>query len=184
MFANMPIPLISLLAETAAAAPPVQFRLDTLVFSLLIFVILVIVLARYAWHPIIDGLERREKSIARNIDDARTANEQAKATLAQYEQKMKATAEEARRIVDEARKDGDRAREKIVAEANAEAQRQRERAIAEITAAKNAAIRELAERSVDSAITLAGNLVGKELRPDDHARLIEQSLQRFEASAN
>jgi F-type H+-transporting ATPase subunit b len=175
--------LLGLLAE-AAAVSPVQFRIDTLVFSLLIFVILLVVLARYAWRPIMDGLERREQSIARNIDDARTANERAQATLAQYEQKMKSTAEEARKILEEARKDAEQARVNILAEAGAEAKRQRERAIAEITAARDAAVRELAERSVDSAVALASTLVGKELRPDDHARLIEQSLERFPASRN
>jgi F-type H+-transporting ATPase subunit b len=183
MLIPAPPSIVGLLAE-AAATPPLQFRLDTLIFSLLIFVILVIVLAKYAWRPIMDGLERRENSIAQNIEDARVANEKAQATLAMYEQKLKANAEEARRLIEEARKDADRAREKILADANAEMQRQRERALAEISAATSAAVRELAERSVDSAVALAGNLVGKELRPDDHDRLIEQSLQRFEASAN
>lgn len=164
------------------AAPPLQFKIDTLIFSLLIFVILVLILARYAWKPIMDGLEKREASIHNEIDEARAANEKAQATLAQYEQKMQAAADETVRMMAEAKADAERARQRIVEEANNEAQRQRERAVTEINAARDAAVRELAERSVDSAVTLAGSLVGKELQPDDHDRLIEQSLERFSES--
>ena len=168
-----------MLLAAAEADPPLQFRIDTLIFSLLIFVILVVLLAKYAWLPILNGLERREDSIARDINDARTANEKAQSTLAQYENKLQAARDEASALVAEAKKDAEVAREKILAKANEEAQRQRDRALAEIEAAKDQAVRELAERSVDSAVSLAGSLVGKELNDQDHQRLIEQSLERF-----
>lgn len=166
-----------LLAE--GSAPPLQFRLDTLIFSLLIFVILCLLLAKFAWRPIMDGLEKRESNIADDINQAKSANEKAQALLAQYDQKLQAAQEEAASMVAEAKQDAQRAREKILAEAAEEAQRQRDKAVAEIRAARDQAVRELAERSVDSAVSLAGSLVGKELTPTDHQRLIEQSLERF-----
>lgn len=173
---------VQLLAE-GEAAPPLQFRIDTLIFSLLIFVLLVLLLAKYAWKPIMDGLEKREQSIAKDINDAKTANEKALSTLAQYENKLQAARDEASALVAEAKKDAEVAREKILARANEEAQRQREKAVAEIRAARDQAVRELAERSVDSAVSLAGSLVGKELSPTDHQKLIEQSLERFAQSS-
>ncbi len=169
--------LWQLIGETAA--PPLQIRLDTMIFSLIIFGILLFVLAKYAWKPILEGLDNREKSIAKNIDDAKTSNEKAQALLAQYEHKLRAAGDEASRLIAEARIDAEKARERIVSEAKEEAQRQRDRAIAEINAARDAAVRELAEKSVDSAVMLASRIVGKSLKPDDHARLIEQSLERF-----
>jgi F-type H+-transporting ATPase subunit b len=178
MFVNLACLSLRLLAEGAAVSP-MQFRIDTLIFSLLIFVVLAVVLARYGWRPIMDGLERREKSIAQSINDANTANQKAQAILAQYEQRLKAASDEAARMMAEAKADADRARERMLNEAKEEAQRQRDRAVAEISAARDAAVRDLAERSVDSAVILASRLVGKELKPDDHARLIEQSLERF-----
>lgn len=170
---------LSLLLAEGAAASPIQFRIDTLIFSLLIFVILVLLLARFAWKPIMTGLEKRETGIVTSINDAREANEKAQAILAQYEQKLKAAADETAKMIADAKTDAERARDKIVSEAREEAKRQRDRAVTEIAAARDAAVRELAERSVDSAVTLASRLVGKELKADDHARLIEQSLERF-----
>ncbi len=172
-----------LLLAAGDAAPPLQFRLDTLIFSLLIFGILCLLLAKFAWKPIMTGLETRENNIASNINDAKSANEKAQALLAQYEQKLQSAQDEAANMVAEAKQDAQKAREKILADANEEAQRQRDKAVAEIKAAKDQAVRELAERSVDSAVSLAGSLVGKELKASDHQKLIEQSLERFGQSS-
>ena len=170
-------PVFAILAE--GAAKPLDTRIDLLLFTVVIFLVLLFVLRKYAWNPIVQGLEKREKGIATQIDDAQRAHEKAQATLAQYEQKLAAAAEEASEVLAEAKREAQAAKDRIVAEANAEAQRQRERAIADIHAAKDQAVRELAERSVDSAVTLASNLVGKELDKAAHSKLIEDSLSRF-----
>ncbi len=183
MNTNLILEFDALLLASGEAAPALQFRVDTLLFSLLIFVLLIWLLGKYAWKPIMDGLEMRETGIANNINEAKAANEKAQALLAQYDQKLQAARDEASALVAEAKQDAQRAREKILAEAGQEAQRQRDKAVAEITAAKNEAVRELAQRSVDSAVSLAGSLVGKELSASDHQRLIEQSLERFAQSS-
>ncbi len=171
------------LLAAGSAKPPLQFRIDTLLFSLLIFVILLIVLLKYAWKPIIEGLDAREKSIADEIQNARIANEQAQAKLASYEEKIASVKDEAAAVIAEAKVDATAAKERIMAEAAAEAQRTRERALAEIHTAKDAAVRELAESSVDSAVSLAGSIVGRSLDKADHATLIEKSIEQFNTGA-
>jgi F-type H+-transporting ATPase subunit b len=181
MFAN-PFFQLSLLAS-ATADPPLLMRLDTLFFSLIIFGLLMLVLLKYAWKPIMEALAAREKGIADSIDSARLANEQAQSQLAGYEAKLAGADAEAAAIIAEARKDAVAAKEKIMADAAAEAQRTRDRALADIEAAKNAAVRELAESSVDSAVALAGNIVGRSLNKNDHADLIEKSMKQFTTGA-
>ena len=171
------------LLASEAAKPPLQFQVDTLLFSLIIFGLLLVVLVRYAWNPIMQGLDTREKSIADEIESARLANEQAQAQLTAYEEKLAAAQDEAAAVIAEAKKDALLAKEKIMAEAAAEAQRTRDRALADIEAAKTAAVRELAESSVDSAVSLAGSIVGRSLNKQDHSELIEKSIQQFTAGA-
>ncbi len=171
--------LAAVLAFAEGEPKPLYVGLDLLLFTLVIFLLLLFLLRKYAWDPIVQGLDKREQSIADEINNAKVANEKAQATLAQYEQRLQAAGEEAARVVNEARQEAEKAKERIIAEAHQETKRQRERAIAEINAAKDQAVRELAERSVDSAVRLAGNLVGKELSQVDHERLIEQSLEQF-----
>ncbi|HMO12904.1 MAG TPA: F0F1 ATP synthase subunit B [Pirellulaceae bacterium] len=169
----------NLLLAADAADPPLQIKIDTMIFSLLIFVILILVLWKFAWNPIMEGLEKREKSIADNIDSARQANDQAQALLAQYDQKLAAASEEVARLIAEAKEDGNRQRDRIVAEAKEAAAKEQQKVLAEIATAKDQAVRELAERSVDSAVSLAQSMLGRELDRNSHAKLIEQSLQRF-----
>ena len=172
---------IVLLAE--GAHPPLQFRVDTLIFSLIIFAGLAAVLLVFAWKPIMEGLEARENRISGDIESARVANEQAQANLKQYEDKLSAAAEEAKDVIGEARKDATVAKDKILAEAKEEADRLKDRALAEIETAKNAAVRELAEKSVDSAVSLAGSIVGRSLEKSDHAKLIDDSISSFSGGA-
>ena len=167
------------LLAAGSAAPPLQFRVDTMIFSAIIFVILLAVLFKFAWTPIMEGLDKREKGIADDIENARQAKEQAEKNLQQYEQKLAQADAEREAIIKEARADAEAIRERIVADAQAEAQREREKALADIAAAKDQAVRELAEKSVDSAVTLAGSIVGRSLDKGDHSKLIEDSIGRF-----
>lgn len=171
------------LLASGAAKPPLQMRIDTLIFSLLIFGILLAVLAKYAWKPIMEGLAAREKGISDQIDGARLAHEEANSQLATYQAKLAGADDEAAAVIAEARKDAIVAKEKIMADAAMEAQRTRDRAMADIETAKNAAVRELAESSVDSAVALAGSIVGRSLDKKDHSDLIEKSMKQFGSGA-
>ena len=171
------------LLAAGGAHPPLQFRVDTLIFSLLIFLGLAAVLFKYAWKPVLEGLEKREKRISDDIENARVANEQAQANLKQYEDKLAAVDDEAKAVLEEARRDATAAKEKILADAQDEASRLRDRALADIETAKSAAVRDLAEKSVDSAVSLAGNIVGRSLQKDDHSKLIDDSINSFKSGA-
>lgn len=171
------------LASSGEQPDPLKFDIDLAIFTFLIFIGLLVVLGRYAWKPLMDGLTQRETSIADKIDAAAQAHEKAQANLRQYEQKLENINDEANAILAEARKDGVVAKEKIISEAQAEAHRQREKALADIKAARDQAVRELAERSADSAVALASSIVGRSLDKNDHSRLIEDSIKRFTTGA-
>jgi oligoendopeptidase F len=71
------------------------------------------------------------------------------------------------------------AKDKIVAEAQSAAAKERDRAVAEIASAKNQALREIAQQSVSTAISLASNIIRREVKPEDHDKLIADSLSKF-----
>jgi F-type H+-transporting ATPase subunit b len=163
-------------------ANPLEFPVDLGLWSLIIFLGLLAILTKFAWKPIIEGLDERELGIARNIDEAEAANQKAQDNLAQYEAKLASVNDEAAAILAEARSDATAIKEKAQAEASEEAQRTKDRALADIEAAKAAAVRELAESSVDTAVSLAGNIVGRSLDKNDHSSLIDQAVDRFSGS--
>ena len=65
------------------------------------------------------------------------------------------------------------------AEGRARDEEQRDRAVADITSAKNQALAEIAEKSVGTAISLASDIIRREVKPEDHDKLISDSLQKF-----
>ena len=107
--------------EHAAGSPnPLEFSADLALFTLVVFLGLLVILGRFAWKPLIAGLDAREKNIAQQIESAQQANEKAAATLRQYEQRLAAAADEANKILAQARQEAVAAKDRILAEANAE----------------------------------------------------------------
>jgi F-type H+-transporting ATPase subunit b len=158
---------------------PMSFDPDLAIFTALNFLILLAVLWKFAWGPIAAGLDRREQGIADNIAAAQATHEQAKLLLADYERKLTAAQGEVRGIMEEARRDAEHTQSEILAKARADARAERDRALREIEMATDQALKELAERSTNLAVDLAGKIVQAQLQPSDHARLIEQAMASF-----
>ncbi len=137
------------------------------------------ILRKFAWGPISSGLEKREQSIADNIATAENAAEEARKLTSHYEEKLAGAADEVRAIIDEARQNAERTGQQIIEKAQAKATEEGQRLIQEVEQAKRAALREISDRGADLAISLAGKIVAKELRPEDHATLIRNDLAKF-----
>lgn len=162
-----------------AQGSPEEFKGDLSIYTFVVFLLLLAILGKFAWRPIMSGLEKREQSIAHMIDEAKENQHKTQEALKQYEAKLAAATEETRLMLAQARQDAEVAKEKIIAEAQVAAQRERDKSLAEIRAAKEGALREMAEKSVDTAFALAGRVLHKEIRPADHTALIAESLAKF-----
>jgi F-type H+-transporting ATPase subunit b len=153
------------------------------VWTLIVFVILLAVLWKFAWGPIAAGLDKREHGIADNIASAARLQEEAKSLLAQYEAKLDSAADEVRKVLDEGRRDAEHVKQSILAEAKAAADAERTRSLREIETATDAALQSLAERSAKLAVNLAGKIVRTNLSPGDHERLIQEAVEKFPSSS-
>ncbi len=156
-----------------------EIKSDLALWTLVVFLCLLALLAKFAWGPIMEGLERREASIAAAIEEAEQAAAKGAEQLQLYEAKLAAAAEETREMLAAARKDAEATGERIVAEAHEAAQRERDKAVADIAAAKNAALADITERSVDLAVSMAGRMIQRQLTPDDRQRLMREALDQL-----
>lgn len=167
---------------TASGASMIDFRFDLAIYTLVVFALLLTILGKFAWRPITEGLDKRESRIARLIEEAEQGASKAQAQLAQYEQKLAAAQREAEDILGRARKAAQETADQIVSQARDTAQREKDRALSEISTAKNEALGEVTQKSVDIALGLAGSIVRRQLTGEDHAALIQEALQRFPAA--
>ena len=164
---------------TDVGEDPAEWRSEKAIATLIVFGLLLLGLTAVAWKPIAEGLEKRERSIAANIRNAEQASKDAAAKLVEYEAKLAAAAQEAQRIVAEARKDAEVAGQRLLTSAQEEAARQRDRAVADIESAKRVALNELAQQSTEVAMTLAQRIVGREVKASDHQAMIQDMLKQL-----
>ena len=164
---------------TPDLANPLELRTDFAIFSLLVFLALLAVLYALAWKPLMKGLDLREQLISGQVEEARTASEQAAAKLKEYEAKLAEAAVQAQDMVVQAKRDAEHVAERIKTEAQSNADRLLDRARSEIETAKQSALSELSLKSTDIAFGLARKVIGRELKTSDHEQLIKDALGRL-----
>ena len=155
---------------------PAWFQTDLAVWSFAVFLALLGLLTKFAWKPIMQGLEKREEGIARQIAETKAANDEAKRMLVSYERRLAEASEEVRGMLEEARRDAEVTRQSIVAEARKAAEDERTRATHEIKLAKDDALSQIAEKAGQLAVDVAGKFLREKLGSDDQSRLVRDSV--------
>ena len=166
-------------SEGGGGTSPFEGNVGNAIWTLVVFAVVVFVLGKFAWGPILSGLSEREKFIRSSLEEARHDRREAAAKLEEYTAKINAARSEATGIVEEARRDADEVKRRIQEEANAEAGRILERARREIGLAKEGAIKELYEVSAKVTTEIVSRILQREIKPADHERLIRDSLTRL-----
>lgn len=161
---------------------PVAPDLVVAVATVVVFGLLVVILSKTAWKPILKTLKAREDGIREQIEGAERANAEAKALLEEHQRKMAAAADEARAVVEQGKRDAEALGAKIHAEAQADAASERERAVRDIGLAKDQAMKELYEQVAGLATDVAGRILQQKLDPAAHRKLVDDAVTAFESS--
>jgi F-type H+-transporting ATPase subunit b len=166
------------LAAEAEGGEPSLFAgdLGNSFWTILIFVLVLVILGKFAWGPILSTLQAREGFIHEALAKAKRDRDEAEARLKQYEERLAGARAEATAIVEEGRRDAEVVKRKIEATAKAEADKMIDRARREIQIATVTATRELYDLSARLATDMAARVIGRELSPQDHERLIAEAI--------
>lgn len=145
----------------------------------IVFLILLTVLWKWAWGPILKGLVDREDRIKQDLQRAEEAAKKAEATLAQYQRELATADQEACRIIDQGKADAQKIAAQLKEITQKEIDQIRLRAETEITHAKVQALGEISSRAAELATQVAGRVLGRQINPADHRQLIEDSLAQM-----
>jgi len=159
---------------------PFAGNVGNAIWTLVIFGLVVLVLGKYAWKPILAALQQRESFIHDALAAAKRDREEAEARLKEYADKLVGARQEATAIVDEARRDAEAVKRKVLAEAHEEKGKEIERAKREITIAKETAVKELYAQAAALSTQLAAKVLRREVNPQDHERMIRDSLAELD----
>ena len=172
------------LASGAAVAAEGEINLfagdvGNAIWTLVIFVVLIVVLGKFAWGPMLGALQQRENFIRHSLEQAKDDRESAEKLLKEYSVKLEEAHAEAKKVVEEGRGAGEKIRLRLEDEARQESEKMVGRARREIEMAKQSAVKDLYAESAHLATELASRIVKRELTPSDHERLIAESLDEL-----
>ena len=148
-------------------------------WTVITFTILVWILKKLAWKPILDTLETREKMIKQALDQAEHANKEAENLLEQQRTLLHQARKESTEIVNESKKSAEGAKKELIDQAQQEAENILERAKYEIDLSKQTAISEIRQYAVDLSLTAAQKVIGEALTKDQHFHLIEKTIDEL-----
>lgn len=148
------------------------------IWTLVTFFLLFFLLKKFAWGPILSALDKREQSIKDNVAQAQKTREEAETLLADYTVKLDSIKDDARKLVEEGKARGEKAREELLAQARQEYEEQLVRAKKEIDLAKKKAVDEVQSYIVDLTLDMASKVTEKSLTGEDHRRLALDTLAK------
>jgi len=170
-------------ASHAEPSAPLDFKTDLALWSVVTFVVFIVVLKKLAWAPLIEGLDKREARVRSELEEAEAARVRAQQLLAEHEQKLAKVHDEVREIVAEARRDAERTKNEILSQAQKEAEQTRRRAIADIERARDDALKELFHVLSAQVIRATEHVLGRALKDDDQERLVQEALAELTEKA-
>ena len=160
--------------------PLVQPDPGLFIWTILTFLVLVALLAKFAWRPLLQALESRQESIRKSLDDAQKAKQELERLHVESAEIIRQSRVEADAIVTRSRGDAERLREEMKQKARAEADAIVKNAERQIQLETGRAIQQIRREAVDLSVMIASKLIQRNLTKEDNERLIEEALKQVE----
>jgi F-type H+-transporting ATPase subunit b len=148
-----------------------------IVWTIVTFILLLIVLRKFAWSSIVGALNEREESIRQALKSAEDAKLEAERIFQENKKQLEKIEAESRRILDEGRALGEKLKTEIVEKASQQSRNMVEQAKQEIERDKDAAISQLRGEVANLALTAAGKILNETLDGDKHRKLVDDVLK-------
>lgn len=156
--------------------PLVQLDPGLFIWTILTFLLLLTVLAKFAWKPLLKMLKDREDMIRNSLDDAEKAQEELARLNAEGEEIINKARSEAQEILSQGKASAAKLKEETLNDAKEKARSITEDAQKQIQVEKEKAIAEIKGEVVNLSLSVAEKLIRKNLSPEDNKALIDESL--------
>ncbi|HWG43625.1 MAG TPA: F0F1 ATP synthase subunit B [Gemmataceae bacterium] len=160
------------------------WALDLGIWTLVVFLLLLFVLSKFAWKPLMQGLEHRERAIHSARQEAEQAREEAARLRAQFEEQVRKANDQARELLDEARRAAERTTAEMIAEARKKIQAEHERIQHEMRLEHDQALRDIQTQAAQLATLVSSKVIRRHLNPDDHRQLVDEALAELRHAGN
>jgi F-type H+-transporting ATPase subunit b len=161
--------------------PLVQPDPGLFVWTILTFLILVALLARFAWRPLLQALERRQATIAQSLEDAQRARQELERLQRESTQIMAQARAEAESMLARSRSDAEALREELKQKARTEAAGIVKNAERQIQLETARAVQQIRHEAVDLSVAIASKILRRQVTREDNEALIQEALKQVES---
>lgn len=159
-------------------------RWDLGLWTLVVFLLLLFILSRIAWKPMLEGLRKREETIRGSLEEAQRARADAQRMQQEFQRQMDQAQERVRDTLDEGRREAQRLQEEMLAKARSDIQAERDRLRREIERARDQAVQELWNQTARLATMVSAKAIGRQINEDDHRRLVDEAINDLKAGGD
>jgi F-type H+-transporting ATPase subunit b len=152
-------------------------NLPGLITQLISFAILVFLLTRFLYKPVVKLLDERAEKIKKGLSDAETASKGAEEAASKIEEELSQARLEGKKLVEAAREASNQLREEEKEKIAVEISQMMEKAKKEINSERDSAILELKNRFGELVVDAAGKVIEKEIDEKSHSELITKALE-------
>jgi F-type H+-transporting ATPase subunit b len=160
--------------------PLVQPDPGLFIWTILTFLVLLALLARFAWKPLLAALDSRQSAIRKSLDDAERARQELERLNVESVQIVNKARVDADQIIARSRADAERLREDMKQRARAEADAIVKSAERQIQLETARALQQIRTEAVDLSVMIASKLLQRNLTKEDNDRLIEEALKQVD----
>lgn len=151
-----------------------------IIWTIITFVLLVVVLGKFAWKPILEALHNREQEIADSLKKAEEAKRDAERMMQENKIAMEKASNETARLIAEGRAMAEQLKNDIVVKANESAKKMLEQAKEEISREKDAAMSQLRTEVADLSISVAEKILDESLDGAKQKKMVDKVLQQMQ----
>lgn len=162
--------------------PLVQPDPGLFLWTIITFLVLLGLLAKFAWRPLLKALENRQETIRKSLDDAQRAKEELERLQGESAQITRQARIDAEAIIARTRAEADKLAEELRQKAREEAEGIVKNAERQIQIETRRALQEIRSEAVDLSVTIASKLLERHVSKEDNARLIDDTLKQIEAA--
>ncbi|PTX62513.1 ATP synthase F0 subcomplex B subunit [Melghirimyces profundicolus] len=155
-----------------------ELSLGTMLFQLVTFIILMLLVSKFALRPMLGVLKQRQDYIDKQISTAEENRKEAEKMAEKQKEALNEARREAKEILERAKAQKDREAEEIIKEARERAERMLQDAKSEIASEKEKALKELRDEVGHLTVLLASKVMEKELDSKDQSKLVDRYLER------
>jgi F-type H+-transporting ATPase subunit b len=160
--------------------PLVQPDPGLFIWTILTFLVLVGLLAKFAWRPLLQALEARQQTIAKSLEEAQRARQELERIQRESAQMMAQARVEAEGVIARSRADAEALREELKQKARTEAASIVKNAERQIQLETARAVQQIRAEAVDLSVAIASKILKRQVSKEDNLALIEETLKQVE----